>query len=363
MRAVLLLAFFFFCTTLSARAEQSSNAENKSSFFGKIGMTIEKMVHKKTDTTYVGLPRQPWRATMRNRISQIDIRFKSDIDLSKEWGEGNTGNIHWQSRMTTPVTYATGLWVGYRSFGLGFQRELGSRKSTHLAFGLSNNHFTTFLRYRESKIYEMNVDITGDINATPIDLHQQDRLVSPIKSKVFVADGYYFFNGSRFSYNAAYKQSWIQKKSAGSFVVGAMAYFADFNYAHIENAHIISMMNNIGRLKITQGNLGFGYTYNYVPRKGWLINGLLMPMVTVLNHATLYFYKIDDNAENITRNGKESTHRNIDYNIDGRLSVTRNWEKFFINVSGQLNHFYYKDGKTRNHTIDWFTNIALGVRF
>ncbi|MGN1375784.1 MAG: DUF4421 family protein, partial [Prevotella sp.] len=179
--------------------------------------------------------------------------------------------------------------------------------------------------------------------------------------KSFIADAYYFLNGNRFSYAAAYDQSVYQIKSAGSLFVGVMWYNTTIDYANDLNAPYIHMMNDIGRMKLWQGSVGCGYAYNYVPSRGWLISGMLMPMLTFLNKSKTYIYGYED--DHLVYESSRKEWRGIDYNIDGRLSVSRNWNDFFVNVYGQLNHFYYRQGNTSGQTFDWFVNFSFGTRF
>lgn len=54
---------------------------------------------------------------------------------------------------------------------------------------------------------------------------------------------------------------------------------------------------------------------------------------------------------------------NITLNYDARLSLTYQWQRFFINAYGQYSNFHHSDGGVRVSLHDWYVNAALGIRF
>ena len=126
--------------------------------------------------------------------------------------------------------------------------------------------------------FSFSTDFDDLINED-IDIEEEDvELEDPIRVHTVIADAYYLFNGKRFSYAAAYDQSVIQKKSAGSIMAGAMFYYGKIDYATKNNAELIYLMRGLGKVKLWQGSVGAGYAYNWVPVKGLLVNAMAMPM-------------------------------------------------------------------------------------
>jgi len=58
----------------------------------------------------------------------------------------------------------------------------------------------------------------------------------------------------------------------------------------------------------------------------------------------------------------ESKNSKIGLNIDGRLSVTYQWDRFFVNANGQVSRFPYRNGDIKGRLIDWYVNASVGVR-
>lgn len=355
----LLLLCCFCC--LTATAQDGPQTSERLPLLTRVRLKIDRMALKGIDTAYVELPRYPWRVALKSRVAQTDMIMKAKVDADEVFGEGTEGKIEWKSKTRTPVTASAGIWVGYRGIGIGVQQNIGRRKGTQLALGLAGSRFHFYARYARHRMDEMDISVKGNADGMTLDTHIKDRLECPIKAHTLTAEAYYFFNGRRYSHNAAYKQAVVQKRSAGSLLAGLLAFRTDIDYADPRNAPLVRMMDNIGRLEITQLSLGVGYTYNWVPAKGWLLNALVIPMVTVVNTATQHHYLTDDGAWQ--KAGKHTAHHPVDYNIDGRLSLTRNWARCFVSAAAKLNHYYYKNGHTSGQTLDWYTNLSIGYRF
>jgi hypothetical protein len=195
------------------------------------------------------------------------------------------------------------------------------------------------------------------------------------------------FNGKRFSYAAAYDQSSIQLRSAGSFMLGLMWFQTSIDYARPLNALLIQLLGGVGRIKLHEGSIGVGYSYNWVPMKNLLINITAMPMLVVYTRTKVHLYDSNydifldegevsptgkypvpddlrwqdditlEEVSSITKYGK------LSLNIDARASITYNFNRFFLNVFGQVNHWNNKIEYNIIKLTDWYVNASLGFRF
>jgi hypothetical protein len=195
-------------------------------------------------------------------------------------------------------------------------------------------------------------------------------------------DGYYLFNGKRFSYAAAYDQSVIQKRSASSLMAGLMYYHSSIAYDEGTDADFILFMNDIGKMKQSQLSIGAGYAYNLVPCKGLLISTFFMPMVTVYNRIDVWRYQsklrekaiekrknpsddideIEDDYFYVWPVGKDTQHSHITLNFDARLSITYNLGDWFINAYGQFSNFRSGKKEASGRLNDWYINASIGFR-
>ena len=65
----------------------------------------------------------------------------------------------------------------------------------------------------------------------------------------------------------------------------------------------------------------------------------------------------------IESTGTRSRNNRLALNFTARLSLTYNWDRYFINVMGQYNHFRYRYADQNGGVKDWYINASLGVRF
>jgi hypothetical protein len=83
------------------------------------------------------------------------------------------------------------------------------------------------------------------------------------------AEGAYLFNSKQFSAKAAFEQSEIQKRSAGSWVLGGGIYY--YRIGDDQNALGQSVEERINNLQL---GLKGGYVYSWVMDKNWLLTGM-----------------------------------------------------------------------------------------
>ena len=350
-----------------------------------IGRFIDSMTVRGVDPRYIEAPQKPWQIIANGNISQSDLKLSSLMN-AQDFGSDTEEYLKWEPRIKTDISTYAGLWVGYRGYGIGYSWNVGGDKGRILTFGATGGSYGVNLRIHAFENNEPEVNIFGkyyDEEESPDEpMYLSDKggylLMSPINVRTLMLDGYYLFNGKRFSYSAAYDQSVIQKRSAGSVMAGFMYYHSHIKYDTDVNADFIFMMNDIGAIKQWQASVGAGYAYNLVPCKGLLINAMAMPMLTFYNRYKVWRYDsnlkqgilaeddediYDDLLEwKIYPEEKSDNHGKMTVNIDARVSLTYQYRQFFFNVYGQLNRFPYKDKKVKGRLYDWHVNAAVGIR-
>jgi hypothetical protein len=341
---------------------------------------IDSMAVATVDRSYIEQPKRPWAVELRSSASQATLKMESDLYYSDDL----SGKF--VTRSDNGFSTSLGAWLGYRGYGYGLSKELSKGEGTTHSFGAMGGSFGINLRlstYRSSRP-DVSTSFTEE-SGSMVESERAD-LDEPIRVRSLFIDGYYMFNGKHFSYAAAYDQSLIQRRSAGSLVAGAMYYHTSVAYNDDSNWPIILLMNNVGKIKFTQANVGLGYAYNWVPAKGWLISVQAMPMVTLYNKMHTYFYDVvDENGTNIYEaiieggdefienienvNWKvvdwESTTKTnrLSWNVDARLSLVYNWSRFYLRLYGHYNRFVYKNDDGNGRLTDWTGYASLGFRF
>ena len=402
-RLWILATAVLFSTVQPAAAQTAEKPRGVAGLFSKLGSLLDTMAVKGVDRNYIEAPKHPWQVILKGNINQSVLKLDSKVDASSMFTDV-VSDLFWEPTIKTdPSTYA-GVWAGNITeaeirnrtksdpHSLGRWRVNGALPhidAWYEAFGATGGSYGVNLRIHtfwndEPEVHYAGSFILDDASAQPTYVSQTAKvpLERPVRTRTVLCDAYYMFNGKRFSYAAAYDQSVIQKRSAGSLMAGALFYYSHVNYAEDENADFILLMDNIGRIKQWQVSLGAGYAYNLVPCKGLLISAMAMPMLTVYDRYKTW--RFDSNyremaLDNIAHDDDDlpqsewrlkdeplsvsDNHSRLTLNVDARLSLTYQWKRFFINAFGQYSRFRYKDGAVKGTLSDWYINAALGVRF
>ena len=375
MRYLILVAFLClnFCGQTMAQGKLASLVK-------KAGTFLDSLAVKGVDRRYIDAPKKPWQLILRGNVSQTIVSMKTQGDMA---GEEYSANPYLK---TTPSQYV-GLWAGYRGYGLGYTFNVGGDKGSYFTIGATGGSYGINVRIHSfdnsTPDFNLNSSLISEENE---DTWQTVKLTDPIHVKTIIADGYYMFNGKKFSYAAAYDQSVIQKRSAGSLMAGLMYNYTDIDYSSDLNGDIIYAMEGLGRMKLWQGSVGVGYAYNWVPARGLLINILAMPMLTFVNKLKAYVYatNIEELMEDpifwdpdisnedwdewfygnlhITPMGDRTFNSGLSIGFDARMSLTYNFGRFFFNAYGQFNNIRYHHNSTSGYLNDWFVNTSFGIR-
>lgn len=334
---------------------------------------IDSMAVANVDRSYIEQPKKPWAVEARSSVSH------SSLEMEADWSFENVIDGRITAKTDNNYPASLGVWAGYRGYGFGFSKQLSGDGST-FSLGAMGGSFGINMRinsYRSSTPYvTYSFASGGEVDADAGDVPLDD----PIRIRSFFLDGYYMFNGRHFSYAAAYDQSLIQRRSAGSFMAGLMYYHSSVAFDDDSSWPMVLLMKTIGKLKFTQANVGAGYAYNWVPARGWLVSAQVMPMITFYNKTKVCYYDIQDDkgksifsidSDEIDYDGHyhvvevndEATGNRVSWNFDARLSLVYNWSNCYLRVYGHYNRFRYKNDDGIGWLQDWTGYASLGIRF
>jgi len=342
---------------------------------------IDSSAVSSIDRNWIEQPKQELAIEARTTLNQSKLRMETT------WEEDNFTLV---SKSNNGLSTSAGLWLGYRGYGLGFSKELGRTTGSTFSFGAMGGRFGLNLRISSYKSDMPDIYMNGEqVSGRNI---SDDRLEDPINVRNFFLDGYYMLNGKHFSYSAAYDNSLIQRRSAGSVVIGGMYFHSRVDYSADSNWLLTALMKDVGMVKFTQGSIGMGYAYNWVPARGLLVNAMAMPMFTFYNRTTKYLYDfamIDPNGKIIDEKylegldegeyydilfdpktkisaiseREEKTGNKPKFNFDMRVCMTYNWDRWYVRAYGHFNLFRYGSDLVSGRMTDWTAYAALGFRF
>lgn len=367
-RICLAVAFFVCCFAGEVQADGKK-------FLKSIENYLDSSVVKGVDPNYVALPKKPWAVVLKSDIEQLDLRMDA-TDYDEEMAFTHT------VRVKPPVNASVGLWAGYRGSGFGYSLSLSDNGGFN--FGISmvapsyalNLRISRFSFRRPESYFTYTMESNHKTKVIDLDNEFMDMfLSSPMKIGTVMADGYWVFNKKRFSLLAAYDQSTIQLRSAGSLIAGLMYYYQKYDYDSPKNFLFISSADKVGRMKIHQGSIGFGYTYNWVPARGLVVNAIVMPVLTLLNTIKASRYEtifpdddiadVDEYLSAIQLNhvGDDRHYGGARLDINLKMAVSYNVKDWYFCVTGQRRHFRSDFDDITLKLTNWSVGASVGRRF
>ena len=196
MEKIIVCCLLFFLNVAAQGQEtiDSVSAPKSKSFFmerlHQVQQYLDTKARAKVDLDYIEVPEKPWRVILRYKENAVDVDYSQSVDK-------NAGRYY--SFSSTGAKY-------------GFNFRLRRFNTQDAKFNSTEHDLTTGVESQTDTAFSMP---------------------APVWIRSVYINGYYVFNGRRYSQAAAYNQSVIQRRSAGSLLVGATWYQSSFDYADI----------------------------------------------------------------------------------------------------------------------------------
>ena len=282
----------------------------------------------KYDTAFVTRPQNKWTVMARLNVSGTTIET-----------EGIDQGQYFKSRMDADSKATVCLGVGYRgvmlSMALNPAKMMGKYQDYELNFNCYRRNFGFDVIYQDAKNFNGWYDQEG--------LERIELPDGMLHVQTLNMNAYYAFNNRHFSYPAAFSQSYIQRRSAGSFLLAA-SYMG-------QNASLD--MEQELKLKTRNVGIGAGYGYNYVPRQGWLLHLSALPTFIVYSKSSMTYG--DDRTD--------QSYHFPEFIITGRGSVVRNWSNKFLGLTMVYNYTNIGDrDDLAVYNTKWRIRAFFGVR-
>ena len=300
------------------------------SAFHRVDSLLTQNYHKgNIDTTYLTRPITKWTIVARMNMSGAKIET-----------EGVESGNHFKSEME--ADYKSTLSVGVSYLGLSLNvainpaKMMGKYRDYELNFMSYGKRFGFDLSYQDAHNFTGRYDADG-----------QARLDMPadvLSVKTLNVNTYYIFNSRRFSYPAAFSQSYIQRRSAGSFMLALSG----------QGQHASLNWGQEMHLKMTNIGIGAGYGYNFVPSRNWLLHISALPTFIVYSRTSM---TVDDVRIPLKYHFPEVI-------ITGRGAVVRQWNNKFFGISGV--YTFTNIGNKDNlaiYNLKWRARAFFGWRF
>ena len=216
------------------------------------------------DTTYVTRPKTKWTIAARLNVSGAKLETM-----------GVTSGQKFNSEITADYKSTLSVGVSYLGFSLSAALNPAKLMGKYRDYELNFNSYGR--RFGYDIIYQDAHNFTGWY-----DMEGMERIELPanmLSVRTLNLNAFYIFNGRRFSFPAAFTQSYIQRRSAGSFLVAVSGM----------GQHTTLKWEQETQIKMTNIGIGGGYGYNYVPSQDWLLHISATPTFIVYSNTSMTF--------------------------------------------------------------------------
>jgi hypothetical protein len=221
------------------------------------------------------------------------------------------------------------------SASLNPAKLLGKYRDYELTFNSYGRRFGFDFVFQDARNFNGWYEIEGS-----------DRVDLPsdaLNVKTLNANAYYVLNSRRFSYPAAFSQSYIQRRSCGSVLLAVS----------IQGQQATPKDEDEAYLKMTNIGIGAGYGYNFVPAKGWLFHISALPT----------FIAYSNTSAKVGGDNVPMKYHFPEVIITGRGAVVHNARSTFYGLSMNFNFTNIGDKDNLDvHNVKWYLRTFFGLR-
>jgi len=300
------------------------------------------------DTSYIEPQRYNFTTMLQNTNTYEVYRIASDKGQS--------------------ITFAP--YFGWRWIFLGYTvdithllRKINDKRRQEYDLSLYSSMLGIDIYYRRTgndyKIRQLYLGET--INTDPIKGAGFDGLTSSIKG----FNIYYIFNHRRFSYPAAFSQSTIQRRSAGSPLlgIGYTRHTLEVDWKELNNLVANRLGGSVAvdstlmfdKIKYTDISVSGGYAYNWVFAHNWLLASSLS--------VALAYKQSSGDVTHKRFSISDFKFNNINIDGIGRFGLVWNNSKWYAGMSMILHAYNYRRSNFSTNNFFGSVNLYVGFNF
>lgn len=306
--------------------------------------------YKKYDADRNYVIRPPERITFKVNISSLGTSMSST-------GRMDDGKKT-HTKLTADFKNSMNFSATYRGITLGGSidptRIFKKNKDVEFNIVSYGNRFGLDAVYQRANSFNGHATIDGKRYNIP---------GGNVRQTMIAGNAYYVFNYRKFSYAAAFSQSFIQRRSAGSILLGlsflSRKTKSNYNIEALTNGELqqeetpeLTTQHSIV-LRGTNIGAGVGYGYNWVPHRRWLIHISLLPTLMILN----------TNKQTINGEDNRIPYRFPQAIITGRSALVYSFHNMFVGGSFvATNSDFGKRSDLKITTLRWQAQVFWGAR-
>ena len=359
-RTKIYLLLFLTISCLCSHAEPSKGLL----FFYRSGNWVDNYLRRGIDTTYIDLPEHSWRLAYTNAMVGVNSNLTSTSDVA---GHG-TMNFSLLNKTTPSVDL--GFYAAYRGFGFGYSWDALHAYAQRLSFSLG------------SKFIGIDFGIHTSTNINTSLLIGDWALNDFSKNEIIITNAsfnlWYALNAAHYSHQAAVKQSYIQKKTAGSLLLhlsylsSQVALSDTMKVPEVDMPLLPALMSDLTAVRTRQIAVGLGYGINYTPNHGKvLLHASAAAMLVTYSVNLVSFYLPDSIANGLPGEPMYNLQPSFPVHVSGNMRAAVSWEInnwVHLNVWATAENIRFRSKTTANYNIislenwDWKVQASVGIR-
>lgn len=287
------------------------------------------------DTNYVVRPEGKLTLKLKGNQSGNSLRTK-----------GSENDLKFKSYLSTAHKTTISIAGTYRGLSAAYSINPAKLRGFYEDYELNFNYYAS--RFCIDASYQHSSSLSGDMTYGDETYWMESGTAD---MKVFNITGYYVFNHRRYSVSAGYNQSYIQRRSAGSWLAGL-----SYQGGSIKTSEERKEQDpNFPDVYIGVGHIGIGggYGYNLVLGKKWLLNLTLLPTFVIYNRNKLTVNDESQKAGRMKFNMLFNERAAVVYNFSSR---------YFVGLTAVANNSLFVDDVATVHQNKWVGHAFVGVR-
>ena len=332
LKVVLLAVVLSGVSVVDAKAQKLTQQQRRERMDSALAARYYRISY---DTNYVTRPEG--RLTLKVRMNQTGNSFHA---------KGTVNGIDSKADLKTSHKTTFSLAGIYRGIGIGVAINPAKWKGIYEDYEFNLNYYSSKISLDFS--YQRSESMAGDIRRGD---RIQQMESGDISLKVVNLAGYYTFNHRHFSYPAAFTQSYIQRRSAGSWLAGI-----SYQGGSIKTRDALKERNpNAPDVRIDVGHIGIGggYGYNWVLGKKWLLHFSMLPTFVVYNRNK---FTVNDEL-------KKAKRMRFNMIFNERAAIVHNFSsRYFAGATLVMNNSIFDDNVVVVNQNKWRARAFFGMR-
>ena len=344
--------------------ERTKNVSKGLLFFYRTGNWVDNYLRRGIDTSYIDLPEHSWRLA----LTASTIGVNSTIKNNTTNDVGNEINL---LNRTTP-SMELGFNAGFRGFGFGYSWDMLDAYAQQLNFSFG------------TKYIGLDFSIQTSTNINTLLAIGEEKPHKITRNNVVITNAnlnlWYAMNAKHYSHQAAVKQSYIQKKSAGSLLLHLSYMSSQIGLSDslkiaddAQRPLLPSLMSGMSGMTTRQVAVGIGYGINYTPNKGkFLLHASAAAMLVTYSVNTISYYLPDSVLADLpSGEPMYKLQPASPVHFTGNVRVALSWEvNEWVHLSAWTigEHIRFRSVATANNNTlalsnwDWKVQVTMGVR-